>query len=661
MGVLMDGVLVPVTPTFQDATTVRFTAPPHAPQVVTLQAFDIGAGQASGQGVPFEYVSAPTIAKMTPALVAILAGETVTLEGPYFSVDDKVFVETTTPGVYENVAATQTTFVDPSHHRFVAPTRPKGAYGVYVEDVQGRPAVKRPKTLTYFSFADATAATGLAGGDDAWDGWTSALADFDRDGDAELVVSRRGGASAATSSQTRVLKNDGKGQFTDVTADVMPAAGADDWRADRVVAADVDVDGYVDLVLTTNSTGVPAVGKSHTRILMNEARGGTGANAADRVLRDRTLTVMPGPRHGTADNWRGLDLWVGDLDTTTSGRPSILITHDETKQELGVTCSPYCASPFAANYVYGFYWGGSRAFFWDKTANGGLGKYKFERNFFPRKSGLGVPLDPPAGVNVPICASNYGQPCVGKFTPFTGQRVAVGDLNGDGKLDVAVVSNAAVQRIYPPATNYVTISSLQVGINKFNATDGAEITDVTNVVTALGGDFTADAVAIGHTGFPDGDAYGTIAVAKATPSGTASVLRLVKFKPPTLPAVAAFDDVTSLALPAPDATDLFQASRIVFVDVDQDGDQDLVLLANAAPGGTRSAFRILRNEKVGSQSGVLLRSLDGTLPATSAGEHFEGDALAIGDVTGDGLLDYVVTRGVSSGVGTQTRIVKTDH
>jgi hypothetical protein len=468
-----------------------------------------------------------------------------------------------------------------------------------------------------------------------------------------------------------VLKNDGKGQFTDVTADVMPAAGADDWRADRVVAADIDVDGFVDLVLTTNSTSVPAAGKSHTRILMNEARGGTGANAADRVLRDRTLTVMPTVRmSGTyssstgnyvADDWRGLDLWVGDLDTTKSDRPSILITHDETKQEIDVSCGPYCSTPFAAGYTYGFYWGGSRAFFWDKNANGGVGKYKFERNFFPRKSGLRVPLAAPGGSNIPICNSVYGQPCAGKFTPFTGQRLAVGDLNGDGKLDVAVVSNAAVQRIYPPATSYVTISSLQVGINKFNASDGAEITDVTNVLTALGGDFTADAVAIGHTGFPDGDVYGTIAVAKASPVGTASMLRLVKFKPPTLPAVAAFDDVTALELPAPDATDQFQASQLAFVDVDQDGDLDLVLLANAAPGGTRPALRILRNEIVGAQQGFLLRTLDPSLPATSATEHFEGDALAVGDVTGDGLLDYVVTRGVSSGVGTQTRVVKTDH
>jgi hypothetical protein len=668
MGVLMDGVLLPVSPTYQDGTTVRFTAPPHAPQSVTFQVIDIGAGQPSGQGVPFEYVSTPAIAKVTPSLVTILGGETVTLEGVYFSADDKVYVETTVHGVFENMAATQTTYVDNAHHRFVAPTRPKGAYLVYVEDSQGRPAVKRTKTLTYYSLVDATAASGLADVGDSLDGWTSAVGDFDKNGAADLFVSRRGGAAVATSSQTRVLKNDGAGRFTDVTASVMPAVGADDWRADRIVAADVDGDGYVDFVLTTNSKDVPAAGKSRTRILMNEARGGTGADAADRVLRDRTLTLMAAPRTANspylaptyvADDWRGLDLWVGDLDTSKTDRPSIIITHDETKQELDVTCLPFCSTdPVSAIYTYGFYWGGSRAFTWDKQANGGLGKYKFERNFFPRKSGLRVPLASPGGANLPICNVGYGQPCAGKFTPFTGQRVAVGDLNGDGLLDVAVVSNVPLARIYPPSTTYTVISSLQVGIRKFNPWDGALLTDVTWV----GGDFMGDAVAIGRTGFPDGNAYGTIAIARAAPNGTASTIRLVKFKPGVAPnPVAAFDEVTTLELPAPDATDQFQASQIAFVDVDQDGDQDLVLLANAAPGGTRSALRILRNETVGATSGVFVRSLDGILPPVAAGEHFEGDALAIGDVTGDGLLDYVVTRAVSSGVGTQTRIVRTDH
>ena len=73
-----------------------------------------------------------------------------------------------------------------------------------------------------------------------------------------------------------------------------------------------------------------------------------------------------------SDDWRGLDVWVGDLDANGSGPPDIVLTHDEVKDDnnpnaevfnSGVYCGNYCAVPqggFA--YAYTFYWGGSRAF-----------------------------------------------------------------------------------------------------------------------------------------------------------------------------------------------------------------------------------------------------------------------------------------------------------
>ena len=58
----------------------------------------------------------------------------------------------------------------------------------------------------------------------------------------------------------------------------------------------------------------------------------------------------------------------------------------------------------------------------------------------------------PSGVVIPICNNSYGKPCVDRFTPFIGKRIAVGELNADGKPDVAVVSDAKVERIYPPSS-----------------------------------------------------------------------------------------------------------------------------------------------------------------------------------------------------------------
>ena len=70
--------------------------------------------------------------------------------------------------------------------------RPKGTYRIYVEDTQGRPNPRKPRNLVYYSFADVTAASGLGTGDDLWDGVSTALADYDGDGRADLFLSRRG-------------------------------------------------------------------------------------------------------------------------------------------------------------------------------------------------------------------------------------------------------------------------------------------------------------------------------------------------------------------------------------------------------------------------------------------------------------------------------------
>lgn len=684
IGLLIDGELQPVSPTFVDSTTVRFVAPPHAADRVVLGVRDLASSvDGHADDLEFEYVTTPVIARVNPSLVPILGGETVTLEGFLFSATDRVFFETTTPGVYEEISASQTTYVNSVQHRFVAPIRPKGDYRVYVEDVVGRPNPPQPKTITSYSFADVTAASGLGSlAGEACDAATSALADVDRDGDLDLVLARRGGATASAASETRILRNDGHGAFSNATADVMPAVGADDWRADRVAAADIDGDGFPDLVLTTNSLTVPPAGRSHTRILMNEARGGTGANATDRVLRDRTVDVMApvrkmkkygyftagGGEEYVSDDWRGLDVWVGDLDRSGSGPPEMVLTHLETKDDDnpqpdifsgGVYCGNYCASPYASIYSYAFYWGGSRKFTWDAKARGGLGRYKFDPNFFPRRAGaLYASTTLPSGIAPLSCNARYnGATCKGMFTPFTGKRVAVGDLDDDGKLDVAVVSTGTVERRFTQSGPLSTISSLQVGLQGFDKTNGAGVFDVTAKLTALGLDLRGDAVAIGATGFPDGNGFGSIAVTRSQ-TAAGSALTLLRFS--VSGSVTSVEDVTAATLPAPLGADSLQASLVRFEDADGDGDLDLVLLGSTAPGGTQTALRVLRNETVNGQSGVFRRTLGPLFAqAEPPGDHLDGDALAIGDVTGDGLLEFVISRAVPAAPDSQTRIVST--
>jgi len=670
MGIHIDGAIVPVSIQETTTTSITFTAPPRSPTTVTFGVFDTETQLFGDLAInSFEYIATASITRLVPSLTTVLGGETIIVRGSSFAATDHVYLETATPGTYEDMSLVAETFVDSTRHQFVAPVRPKGVYRVYVTDQFDQPQPPRTRNLTYFQFSDLTATGGvLPIGADQWDGYTNTVGDFDKDGADDLFITRRGGGALAGSSNTRVLHNDGTGHFTDVTGGanaVMPAVtSSDDWRADRVWLSDVNLDGYGDLLLVTNdSTAMPS-NRSHLRILVNEPR--SGLSPGDRVFRDRTVDLMApirlssqlygGGGETVVDNWRALDMWVGDIDKgSLASPPEILITHKETKEELDVGCGNYCASPYSSGYTYGFYWGGSRAFVWNKTAKGGAGQYKFDYNFFPRKAGVRVQIfNPPAGVTIPICNSSYGTTCRGKFPPYLGKRIAVGDINADGKPDVAVLSDSPVTK------DGVTISSLQIGINKFNPNDGALITDVDSALTALGGNFQGDSVEIGQPGFPDGNSFGVIATSKATSGGGGSVMRLTKYKVSQIVGeVAAFEDISAAALPGVAGSEQWQASRILFRDVDNDGDQDMVIVCNPAPG-TDPAFRVLRNEIVNQTVGVFRESLKGLLtPIVTGTEHLEGDWMSIGDVNKDGTLDFVISRTTTTQPPSQTRIVIT--
>ena len=690
MRILIDHNYVPVNVTEETETSITFVSPIWSAGFTYFGVQDEDTQLKAELGPnDFEYVGSAAISRLVPTLVPILGGELITIQGANFSNTDSVYLEKSTHDGYERISDTQTTFVSTKAHQFLAPVRPKGVYKVHVQDAQGQPDPPKTRDLTYYTFADFTPSTnlGTVGGTDKYDGITTAVADYDGDGKSDLFVARRGNpadTAPGAVSLTRVLHNDGNGVFSDRTAGatgVMPATTTDDWRADRIWAADVNQDGWRDLILSTNTKEVPEESLSHTRILLNEPRGGS-SGTGDRVFRDRTIDLMPAPRemqkYGVfggdasfyvADNWRGLDMWVGDIDKGGAGPPEIVITHDEVKDDdnpatdvfmSGVYCGNYCSTAQTFAYSYTFYWGGSRLFVWDKGANQGQGRYKFDSTFFPRKSGPVVPQGGPGGISIPACSPHYSRICKGSFTPFIGKRVAVGNLDTDGKPDIAVLSDQVVQRRDKPNDALFTTSSLQVALNKFNPAEGSGVTDVTGLILNLGGITQGDSVAIGQPGFPDGNSFGVIAFAKATSPGAGGVLRLFKYKPGT--GVGDFEDISTGALPAADAVDQFQASRLAWLDVDADGDQDLVLLAPAPPGGTGPALRIMRNERVSTTVGNLRRTLDPLFAGIVSGsEHFEGDALSIGDLTGDGYNDYVVTRATPSGTGTQTRIVKTDR
>ncbi len=653
IGILIDGARLPVQIKSQTESSVTFVAPARAPTFVTFGVQDTVTSLFGNLPInSFEYLSTPGISRVIPGLVPILGGDTVFVKGTNFRATDRIFMETAIPGQFELM---NSTFVDANLHSFTSPVRPKGEYEIYVIDAQNVRTTGR-RTISYFQFADFTPASGLGGppANDLRDGYTTALADFDKDGDTDLFIAKRGTGARSTTAQIKLFTNDGAGDLADESASRIPAPTSDDdWRADKIVVTDVTQDGYPDIVIVTNDQQVPGAGSSHVRILVNQRRSAT-SEVTDRIFRDRTEDLMAPPRttHG-ADDWRGLDLAVGDVDLGPAGPPEILITGKELREATNIYCQQYCNTSTTGGYTYSFYWGASREFVWDKNKRNGQGQYKFEHNFFPRKAGVTVPVaNPPPGVIIPACQGST--PCRGKFTPFMGHKIVIGDLNADRRPDVVVVSDDIVER------DGNTISSTQVGLFGFDASTGALITDITDTLTSLGGDTKADAVTIGLFGYPDGNTYGTIVLAKATAPASGRAIRMLKFEP-AAGQPGSFLDITNQTIPLPNGSDAWQASALGVSDIDADGDQDLVLVSRASPGGVAPSFRILRNVVEAQQVGVLREEFRGLVTAIVGNDTFDGTSVQIGDLDGDGANEYVITRSTPVGVDTQTRIIRTDR
>ncbi|MBD1209779.1 MAG: VCBS repeat-containing protein [Ignavibacteria bacterium] len=228
--------------------------------------------------------------------------------------------------------------------------------------------------------------------------YSAALADVDGDGDLDLIVANDVGGNVS------VRLNNGTGDFTTVAPGSPYAIGANTFG---VVSGDVDNDGDIDIVATASALGATVLLNTGTGsfIIGSTFAGGTGVQV---------------PILGDIDN-------DGDLDLAMPNSGSNTVT-----VRLNNGAGSFLTQPAGSPYPMGTT---PRAIsFADIDGDGDLDLLSANNNAF----GIVVRLNTGSGVfslfgnNSPISTGGL-------------RSLALGDVDGDGDMDIAIPINATAQ------------------------------------------------------------------------------------------------------------------------------------------------------------------------------------------------------------------------
>jgi hypothetical protein len=153
------------------------------------------------------------------------------------------------------------------------------------------------------SFADATEAAGLTG---ITGGLHLVHADYDEDGDLDVLVLRGGWWFECGLLPCSLLQNDGRGRFTDVTFAV--GLGERQLPTQTAAFADYDLDGDLDLYIGSESS--PRV-RCASQLYRNDGGRFTDVARAAGVTND---AYAKGVAWGDVDGDRWPDLYVSNID-----------------------------------------------------------------------------------------------------------------------------------------------------------------------------------------------------------------------------------------------------------------------------------------------------------------------------------------------------------
>ncbi|PYV08854.1 MAG: hypothetical protein DMG07_24590, partial [Acidobacteria bacterium] len=181
-------------------------------------------------------------------------------------------------------------------------------------------------------FTDVTRESGIT----APSAWSILLFDYDNDGDPDLYIARDGWNGPAPNF---LYRNDGKGHFTDVTAQAGVANA--EGSSFSAAAADYDRDGWVDIFVANG-----AIGRGIESVLFRNNGDGTFTNVAARAgvnFRGRTIGSAWGDYDGD-----------GFPDLLISGEYNILYRNNGDGTFTDVSRSAGIGSP-GPSYVCWFF------------------------------------------------------------------------------------------------------------------------------------------------------------------------------------------------------------------------------------------------------------------------------------------------------------------